>query len=279
MNTIIFPCLYGNINKVDEGYLESEYKIAEALGFNILLFNYDEFNLSMRKLKLNKEITFQSNAVYRGWMLSPEKYTQFYTELLEKGITLINDPQEYINCHEFPYSYSLVKQYTPRTWVFKNGRVDWRPIKQHCGHIFLKDYVKSVKECNFSSCIDCSLPDEELDKYVEEFKRLRGDIFTGGIVIKEFVDLDKTDGITHEFRAYYSNGQLLDIYPNSNNLQDEVPLEFAKSMPALSSSFYTIDFAIDAGGKCIIIETGDGQVSGIENHDYIEKIYNKIKEL
>ena len=84
----IFPCAYGQLNKVDKVYLE-EIEMAEEVGFSTLLFNFDDFVLG-KELKLNKELIDKVGeydllnrvAIYRGWMLSPEKYTELYSTLL-----------------------------------------------------------------------------------------------------------------------------------------------------------------------------------------------------
>src|SRR5438045_3836630 len=47
-------------------------------------------------------------AVYRGWMLTPERYTQLYEALGARGVRLINSPAEYRHCHYLPESYSVI---------------------------------------------------------------------------------------------------------------------------------------------------------------------------
>lgn len=40
--------------------------------------------------------------IYRGWMMKPEMYSDFYKLLEQKGIYLINTPEEYERYHTLP---------------------------------------------------------------------------------------------------------------------------------------------------------------------------------
>ena len=64
----------------------------------------------------------------------------------------------------------------------------------------VKDYVKSMKGTSFPTRIDTPITQKELDDLVAEFIRLRGSLFTGGIVLKEYVDLKRYEERTNEWR-------------------------------------------------------------------------------
>ena len=53
----------------------------------------------------------------------------------------------------------------------------------------VKDYVKSVKGTRFPVSFRTPVSQERMDEIAKEFVRLRGDLFTAGIVCKEYVDL------------------------------------------------------------------------------------------
>lgn len=120
MRIILFPCQFGNINQVDEDY-QKEYNSAIKNGFETLLFNFDDFTLTNSKLKLNKILNLEEKVIilYRGWMLKFEDYERLYNSLLTLNLQLINNPIEYRNCHEFPYSYNNLKNYTPKCIYYK----------------------------------------------------------------------------------------------------------------------------------------------------------------
>ena len=53
----------------------------------------------------------------------------------------------------------------------------------------VKDYAKSVKGTRLPVSFRAPASQERIDEIVEEFVRLRGDLFTASIVCKEYVDL------------------------------------------------------------------------------------------
>lgn len=80
----------------------------------------------------------------------------------------------------------------------------------------VKDYVKSVKGTRFPVSFHTPVSQERMDGIVKEFVKLRGDLFTVGIVCKEYVDLARYGGATNEWRAFYLDGNLLNVCRNSN---------------------------------------------------------------
>ena len=276
--TIIYPSDYFNKKSIDEDY---KYEYDEAIKFSefeIIFYSYDDF-INEDRLNLYPKNFSKSLCIYRGWMLSAEKYKKFYYELKKLGLTLINSPEQYKNCHEFPNSYPLLKELTPKIYCYKYGeKIEWDKIKEF-DKFMIKDYVKSLKGTDFPAYFDKTYSNLELDKYVSKFIKIRGDLFTKGIVIKNFVNLSKEDNITNEYRAFYINGRLLTIYKNSNQKgnRNRVPKEFLLSVPQLNSNFYTIDFAELKNGDWTIIETGDGQVSGLSPNQNIFEFYEKLK--
>lgn len=315
--TILYPGSYFDRKKVDEDY-ELEYQ--EAVKFQelqIAFFNYDEF-MAGDRLKLFPLPLETGLCIYRGWMVKPEKYQALYEELRERGLELINTPKQYENCHEFPRSYPLLKDFTPSMLSFPEEKVisgdmpqltacgfvdpeqkrfhnytesagqkgmncgrpldiDWDQTKAVFPRFMIKDYVKSVKGTSFPAFFDSTYSNKDLDQYLEQFKQLRGELYTGGIVIKEFVDLKRVNGITNEYRAFYLNGRLLTLSPNSNQrFGAQPPKALTDQLPLLESRFYNVDFAEQEDGHWMVIETGDGQVSGLSPGQYIFKFYEEL---
>lgn len=274
---IIYPCEFGNINKIDEDY-KFEQEIAIEQCFETILFNYDDFVFG-NKLK----VTSNGNnkpAIYRGWMLKPIDYKRFYNELLAIGYKLINSPEEYENTHYFVKSYELLQGLTPKTlWYEEGQQINWNEVRQNFDKFIVKDYVKSVKGFDFPEYLESSMTDEELNNYIDKFKQLRGNLYTGGIVLKQYVELDKKKGHTHEFRAFYTKGKQIIVYANSGNKEDKIPYETIQLYPiklllSSKSNFYTVDFARLSNGEYTVIEIGDGQVSGIPSKKEAIALYN-----
>lgn len=97
------------------------------------------------------------------------------------------------------------------------------------------------------------------------FYEYRGDLLTEGICIKEYRDFKQYDSHTNEYRAFYLNGRFISLCPNSGQPQcvPQPSREFVELFSNLPSPFYTVDFAEMPNGDWTIIETGDGQVSGL----------------
>lgn len=295
--TILYPGSYFNLKKVDEDY---DFEYQEAAKFpelQIVFFNYDGF-LAGDRLKLYPISQEPGLCIYRGWMVKPEKYQKLYEELKAKGLELINTPEQYENCHEFPRSYSHLKDFTPPMVHFPEGEssagtahhspacgpasltgqgIDWDHVKAVFPRFMIKDYVKSVKGTSFPVYFDSTYSNQKLDEYLEQFKLLRGELYTGGIVIKEFVDLKRVHGTTNEYRAFYLSGRLLTLSPNSNQrFGAPPPASLTDRIPPLESRFYTVDFAELENGSWMVLETGDGQVSGLSPGQYVFKFYEEL---
>jgi hypothetical protein len=147
---------------------------------------------------------------------------------------------------------------------------------------FIKDYVKSIKTAEGVERIPKDIKYDDLCLKLHEFVKERGKLFTGGIVLKEFVELKKYGDNTNEWRVFYFNGEFLTYFQNSNlKTKEHPPLRMIKDVGELidwKSNFFTVDFAQTEDGNWIVIETGDGQVSGLAEGKellFYNAIFNK----
>lgn len=275
--TIIYPCDFFHKRSVENDY-KAEFIEASKFKFNIVFFDHDEF-VSSNNLKFYSGELEEGMCIYRGWMLKPEQYGKLYDYLKDKKLNLINNPEQYSICHEFPNSYSMLETITPPILTFpKDFAIDWESVKGKFEKFMMKDFVKSVKGSEFPQYFDRSYSNIELDGYLKKFIALRGDLYTGGIVLKKYMPLAKNLGNTNEYRAFYLNGVLISLFKNSNqqDSSNRVPITFIDSVPKLKSNFYTVDLAELENGDWIVIEVGDGQVSGLPSNQDIYKFYEKI---
>ena len=281
---ILFPSAYDTLSTVDSEYEVEFNSIKNGIDLSVGLFNYDDF-ISGSELKLNIPIKDGDiECIYRGWMMNPKQYKRFYNDLSDKfNIKLVNTPEEYDNCHLFPSSYLQIKDYTPKSvWLvgYEIGTpIDFELISSFAHEFMIKDYVKSVKGHKFNNRFKNPILYYDLVNALETFVKLRGDLYTGGIVLKEFVDLKKYGDYTNEYRVFYFNHEIISCSPNSNQtVINQVPSEFVdKFKYTFDSNFYTVDFAELKSGKWIILEYGDGQVSGLSPNQNSFEFYNKLK--
>ncbi|MDD9967747.1 MAG: ATP-grasp domain-containing protein [Myxococcales bacterium] len=98
--------------------------------------------------------------------------------------------------------------------------------------------------------------------------------FTPGMVIREFCELESIGThpksgmpLTREHRVFVLDGEPAAVgryWTDGEYTNEDIPLsEFADTMKAVKSRFFTMDLARQADGEWCIIELGDGQVVGL----------------
>lgn len=287
---VLFPCheLEG-LKKADNSYSE-EYNSAKLLGFDCFLFDHDKFVRGC--LSTNLEAFEQKETIIlRSWMLNPSEYRDLYEMIKDtyNGL-LVNNPEQYINCHYFTGSFELIKEYTAKSISISLTEIN-EEILQYVSDTFsgknflMKDFVKSAKENLELFIMPSGISGKDLLKKVEEFIEYRGNLFNEGIVFKEFEELDiDVYGNPNEWRLFFMNGELVSKSPNSNQKGPyvESPDFFVKDVVSriaskVNSKFFTIDVTLKKDGTWMIVETGDGQVSGLSPFQNTLEFYTSIQ--
>ena len=271
LNIILFPSSYFSGAKVDED-LQEEYDAVISTGlFDVAIFSYDKW-FNDEKLEVTGVPNEKRTAVYRGWMMKPDQYEKFYSKLLEKNIELITKPAAYRLMHIFPNIYEHVREDTAKMAVYPlHTKLDMEELKTNFTRFMVKDFVKSVKGTEFPRYFDESISQTDFDKWMEVFYKYRGDLLTGGICIKEYLDLKLYGSKSNEYRVFYINHEIATVSRNSGqaNYTPLPPQELIDKYRNLDSPFYTIDYAELTDGSWKILEAGDGEVSGLsQNQDY-----------
>lgn len=215
VDLILFSSSYFNASKVDED-LQAEYDAVKATGlFDVILFGYDKW-FEEDQLVIKDIPQKERTAVYRGYMMNPEKYERFYQRLLENNIRLITTPKEYELMHIFPNVYELLKEDTAKMEIYPlHTQINIDSIKHTFGRFMVKDFVKSVKGTEFPKYFDKDITQEEFDQWMEVFYKYRGNLLTGGICIKEYLSLKYYGDHTNEYRVFYINNKIATITRNS----------------------------------------------------------------
>ena len=279
---ILFPSDYFNCAKVDED-LSQEYAAVLETGFyQTVLFDYSKW-FDQGILSLKNTPCKPHTAIYRGWMMEPRQYENFYHSLLKYNIELVTTPSSYCRMHLFPNIYNSLKEDTARLKIYPlHDPINVEELKKEFPRFMVKDFVKSVKGTKFPKYFDQTITQDEFDGWMEVFYKYRGDLLTGGIVIKEFLDLKFYHAHSNEYRVFYINYKPAVIAQNSGQPLDAPfpPQSLIEKYSALDSPFYTVDYAELTDGSWRIIEAGDGGVSGIpERYDYVQffqKLYKSF---
>ena len=297
---IIYPANPLLPREIEPDYVR-EAQTAEALGFEVCLLNFEELlteqnaKLAIKQIKAVEEDEF---ALYRGWMLQPKRYFELYHALQRKKIKLLNSPESYQHCHYLPESYHLIKDYTPKTILFKKEELSdslveiSEELRQTFGQrpIILKDYVKSRKHEWQEVCFIPDASDfERVKRVVKRFLELQGAELNQGLVFREFLKLEflamhsqSKMPLTKEFRVFFLDGEPLQVFDywdegDYGGLRPELRpfLEVARKV---ESRFFTMDIAQLEQGGWVIIELGDGQVAGLPEKANVEEFYSRLKE-
>lgn len=261
---ILFPSDYFDKQAVDKSFAGEYDAASKTPTLEVALFDLTQFE-EEGLFKINSNFEASPLLVYRGWMMKPHEYGVFYEELVSLGAKPLTTPKQYANLHLFPHVYPAIQADTPGAIMGDEGG-DWYETVTHAfSRFMLKDYVKSVKGTEFPTAIDSAITREEFAALLERFQTLRGDLFTDGLVFKEYVELKKRNERTNEWRVFYLNKAVLNVERNSGQdiTSPRPPQELIEKYTTLNSPYYTVDYAERESGDWTIIETGDGQVSGL----------------
>ena len=151
------------------------------------------------------------------------------------------------------------------------------------GDVIIKDYVKSEKGNPDLFILSKELSNQEFYEKILQFIDARGKLFNAGIVFKQVENLKKYEGNTNEWRFFLIDGEPLVM--EFNGVQGTVTkmpslpitLECCEIAKKIDSRFITIDIAEKEDGSWMILEAGDGQVSGMPTETMAIAFYNKLK--
>lgn len=271
--------------QVDEDYKE-EFDLCSQ-NFSCGLFSYEDMERNQLSL-YGKQI--EGLTIYRGWMMKPEMYSAFYEKLKEKNIILINSPEEYNYYHLLPHWYKDFEQDTAVSFWTKGADIPaaFSLLNNFDGAVMVKDYVKSRKHEWYDACFIPDVSDRKnASQVIQNFVTRQGDGLVGGIVIRKFLELNSTGchpishmPISEEYRAFVLAGNILlvdDYWKEGNvpsfSLEDQQWID--AQLEKIKGNFVTMDFARTADGKLVIMELGDGQVSGLQQIP-VGEFYNKF---
>lgn len=269
--------------EVDDAFRD-EFVAARATGADCLLIDFDALGGHESRGRILQRLTrFDPSelAIYRGWMLNPLQYLRLHEALFARGLVLINSPSQYRHCHYFPESFPDIQAHAPRAaWIETRTAPsgdELRTLLKPFGAspILLKDYVKSRKHEWFEACFIPSAADEAaVKRVVDRFFELQGEDLNGGLVFREFVELEPAGAhpvsgmpLSREFRLFFLDARLIACSPgwDVDDFAVEAPpfASFRETARSVASRFFSMDIAQCREGRWIIIELGDGQVTGL----------------
>ncbi len=216
-------------------------------------------------------------ALYRGWMLHPDRYAELSAALATRGDHLVNPPASYRHCHWLPESYAAIEPWTPRSAWLPAAEVSMDRVVGLAAAfgqrpLVVKDYVKSRKHEWAEACFIPDATDRAaVERVVGRFLELTEDL-QGGIVLREFVQLEQVGAharsgmpLAREWRVFWLDRRPVLVAPYWPEVAGEPPPvdAFVEAASRVQSRFFTMDLARRTTGEWIVVELGDGQVAGL----------------
>jgi hypothetical protein len=216
-------------------------------------------------------------------MLKPAAYARMDAALREHNLELITSPTAYRSCHYLPEYYHLIAAQTAKSvWMQVSGDPDFAAIHAQLkvfgsAPVIVKDYVKSQKHYWKEACfIPHANEQSEVERVVRRFLELQSEAFNEGLVFREFLPIRRIGmhaksgmPLSLEFRVF-----VLDSTPVTTSrywaegLYDVEPPPlaiFANVLSRIPSRFFALDIAQLEDRRWVIMEIGDGQVSGLND--------------
>ncbi len=242
-----------------------EAEAARAAGIEVALVDHDALVAPEGAARAVARVPQGGEAVYRGWMVSAERYAAFDAALARRGITLRTGTEQFRRAHELPGWYADLRTVTPPSvWTAGDDRAGFDQARAElgAGPAVLRDHVKSMKHYWHEAAFIPELADADAAWAVAtRFRELRGDDMAGGFVLRRFERF-----VSAEVRTWWVDGvcRLVTSHPDTPDRPSPDDVDLAPVEPlvaGLGLPFVTVDLAIRADGVWRIIELGDGQVS------------------
>lgn len=240
---IIYPQNPFSAREPDEPYQEEFLKL-KALGIDCSLFDLDSLDLDIFRPK--PQINAGEIVLYRGWMLSPEKYQLLCQKIIDKGANPLTSYKNYLKCHHLPSWYDQCSEFTAKTAFFPyDTNIESNIRSLGWKGYFIKDYVKS----NSTEVGSIAKSPEEALNIIKLIETYRGGI-EGGISVRQVENY--IDGT--EQRYFIFNGKAF-------SPSHEIPQVVNDIASKIDAPFYSVDIVQREDGLLRLVELGDGQVS------------------
>jgi hypothetical protein len=265
MTNFIFPSDPLSGRGFDPEYAQ-EFSVLQNNGQELGYLNHDQLtHYSEVSLMIPKFA--DDTSIYRGWMLNVADYTAFYAATVARNATLLTHPTQYVTAHQIDGWLPEFSEVSFPTVLVSADATEEEILSAVTvldgDKFFIKDYVKSRKDEPELSVVTGR---ENLYSTIQRFIEAQGEYLAGDIVIRQFVPLAE-DRV--EIRAWWRDGEwrAFTAHPDYDGQEiSDIPQDLLDVVSAkiqnLGLFFVSVDFTVTASGDWVVIEIGDGQVSG-----------------
>jgi hypothetical protein len=268
---IFFPNSPERLNEADPSFA-SEQIAARAAGFGVALYSHE--SIEARQPVMVSNVKSGSRLLLRGWMMSGEQHEALASAITRHGAQLVVNSADYTEAHYLPHAYRHLWPDTAESiWMKGDDKNEAWSLYQKFRDTdaLIKDWVKSAKHRWKDACfLPAGTDRARFSEIFHAFRQARGHLFNRGVVFRRYVPL-ATHGtdmrgfpLVEEFRLFFFQGALIAMpdADGADEVQQQLPrwTEIAKKF---RSPFVTIDVAKLDSGNWIVVEAGDGGVSGL----------------
>ena len=288
---VIFPNHPLKSRLPDPDY-ESEFNAARDAGFQCEVYSLERLrsgDVDETLLHCAPADSPNEAILHRGWMMSDLLYAEFFKGLCDKGYLPITTPDAYAQAHYLPNAYALLEGRTAISKWIEGRDADraWDLYSQMGKQAaIVKDFVKSAKHRWHEACF---IPEEtergQFNEIIKAFLDARGNLFEKGIVLRRFHRFVKLQDdlrgqpVNEEYRLFMWDAKLLAATPS---LRGAGPLESLDEWQSIAkrfqNRFISIDVARQEDNSWLIVEVGDGGVSGLPDSIDAKYFYEALFE-
>jgi hypothetical protein len=200
---LLFPADVLRPRRVDE-HFAGEADAAREAGFPVALVDHDAAARGDSAGAVAR-VPGDATAIYRGWMLSSDRYADFDAALAKRSVRLYTGAQQYRRGHELPGWYAGLSAFTPTSlWTTGSDRADFETVRVALGSgpAVLRDYSKSMKHHWHEAAYIPDLADAtQAWSVAKRMAKLRGDDLAGGFVVRRYEAFTGA-----EVRTWWING-------------------------------------------------------------------------
>ncbi len=287
---LLFPCHPLKSRLPDPDY-EFEVDAARRAGFTCEFYNLETLrsgDATGACANLDNADATNHDILHRGWMMSELLYTQLHSELARKGYNLIVTPEQYAEAHYLPNAYPhIAKETAESVWIEgKDIETAWATYQRLSDTpVLVKDFVKSAKHRWNEACfVPAKTSRERFDQIIHAFVQARGNEFNKGIVFRRYHELVtlqhdiRGQPVHEEYRMFFWKHDLLAATPA---LRGEGPFsekaKWAEIARRFRSPFISMDVARQTDGSFLVVEVGDGGVSGLPPSIDADTFYRELR--
>jgi hypothetical protein len=266
MTNLIFPTDPLSGRGYDDAFTREVSALRWVDGVELGSVNHDELT-HYHEVKLRLPQFPEADSLYRGWMLTVDDYRAFYDATAAKNAPLLTSPDQYATAHRIDGWLNVMVDVTFPTVLVPADATQETVLAAAAAlegdSFFIKDYVKSRKD---EPELSVAHGREELFPTVQRFVEAQDEWLAGGVVIRQFVPLAEN---RVEVRAWWRDGvwRAFTTHPDYSGQEvPDVPQELleqvSERLTQLGVGFVSADFTETADSSWVLIEIGDGQVSG-----------------